>query len=133
MEITAGYSSFISVAESGLSFMQMLPCLSNSFALIQFSQLLHSDVFLVTCVFNWCFICCGSLKDFKCFFSFVSDFFCFELQTFLCLIKFSFLSNIFEYLLQGYFFTLVFLMSAYHFMFDNPATNITCPRKRFWL
>ena len=52
MEIVVGYSSLISVAAGGLSSMQMPPCLSNSPALIQIPQLLHSAVFLVPFAFN---------------------------------------------------------------------------------
>ena len=92
-------SSFVSVTESGISFMQMLLCISNSSALIQFPQLPKCSLFS----YMWSqltFLLPYFLKDFKHTLHFLSDFFCFGLQTFLCLIKFSFLLNVFEHLLK---------------------------------
>ena len=103
-------SFFISVTESGLSFIQMLLCIWNSSALIQFPQLPKCS--LCSCMWSQvtfhlpCF-----LKDFRYTLHFLSDFFCFRLQT-LCLIKFSFLLNVFEYLLK---YTLHFLSDFFCF------------------
>ena len=115
-------SFFISVTESGLSFIQMLLCIWNSSALIQFPQLPKCS--LCSCMWSQvtfhlpCF-----LKDFRYTLHFLSDFFCFRLQTFLCLIKFSFLLNVFEYLLKDIsLLQCVFSRSANTFLiFDNLA------------